>query len=161
MITSPGMIKGDSNYVMMRDFCDYIEEYTDGKCFFYFLMADKYKGFVDDTEKIRHLFFPTLYYDFNHFQAYTPYLLGYLFNRRYGKLVCDAYVAESSAEMVGTDNILGLDDRRVPLFVDESKTMYPGYTHDECDELIMAERVFGYTRSINMFDSEVERDLAI
>jgi len=162
-MSSPKTIQGDSNYLGMVDFCKWVSKIKDGKCFFNFLMPLKYRGCMEDTELIKHYFFPILYYDWHYTQAYVPPELGAMVNRRFGKgPIADGYLCESSAANCGVDNVTSALRRRVPIFVRETGVPYPGYIHDTVREEMYRDRGIGYYYSkANFFNSELEKKMAI
>lgn len=161
-MTSPKMIQGDSNYLLLRNFCDWVDKLSGGKCFFHYLMPLKYRGAVEDTEKIKHQFYPILFYDWHFIQTYSPEVIATMSNRRFGKGLADALLCESSAANPGMDNLLRSLRRPTPLFVRDTAVAYPGYIHDTVHPSLYRDKAFGYYYSAaNFFNSEIEKRHAV
>jgi len=161
-MTSPKMIMGDSNYLLLRNLCDWIDKLSGGNSFFYYLMPLKYKGALEDTPKIKHYYYPILFYDWHFIQTFSPEVLATMANRRFGKGLADGLLCESSAGNPGMDNLMRSLRRPTPIFVRDTAVAYPGYIHDTVHPSLYRDKAFGYYYSAaNFFNSEIEKRHAI
>ena len=161
-MTSPKMIMGDSNYLLLRNLCDWIDKLSGGKAYFSYLMPLKYRGSLEDTDKIKHYYYPVLFYDWHFIQTFSPEIIATMANRRFGKGVHDALICESSAANPGMDNLMRSLRRPTPIFVRETATAYPGYIHDTVHPSLYREKGIGYYySSANFFNSEIEKRYAL